>query len=107
MKFESNKYPWIFKSETYREKTSALKMKILLTFLFLFTTVLAAPWLEILFGGQPPYNYPTPNDKSQQLRRRQGKGGKERWKEICRTINPDPYASAGRVPYPAAPVCPW
>ncbi|KAF7383385.1 hypothetical protein HZH66_012735 [Vespula vulgaris] len=44
---------------------------------------------------------------NQRYQQRQGKTGKERWKDICRTINADPYASPGRSPYPAAPVCPW
>lgn len=79
-------------------------MKILFAFLLLIATVFAAPWLEILFGDQLGYNY---DYRNQPYRRRQGKGGKERWKEICRTINVDPYAFPGRAPYPSGPVCPW
>ena len=82
-------------------------MKVLVAFLLLIVAVSAAPWLNILFGGQPGYNYRIPEYKNQQFERRQGKGGKERWKEICRTINADPYAFPGRAPYPAGPVCPW
>lgn len=82
-------------------------MKILFLFLLLIVVGSAAPWFELLFGGQPDYNYQIPSYNNQQYRRREGKGGKERWKSICRTINPDPYAFPGRVPYPSAPVCPW
>lgn len=60
--------------------------------------VLSAPWLDLLFG-EPYYR--------SEGRHRQGKSGGERWKEICRTINPDGFAYPGRVPYPSAPVCPW
>lgn len=79
-------------------------MKIWLLLLLLVATVSGAPWLDILFGGQPDYNYRAPKN---QFRRRQGKAGKERWKEICRTSNPDPFAFPGRAPYPSVPVCPW
>lgn len=83
-------------------------MKILFILLLLIAAGSAAPWVEILFGKQPDYDYQLPPSyKNQQYRRRQGKAGKERWKEICRTINPNPYAFPGQVPYPSAPVCPW
>uniref|UniRef100_U5EKY8 Putative conserved secreted protein n=1 Tax=Corethrella appendiculata TaxID=1370023 RepID=U5EKY8_9DIPT len=29
------------------------------------------------------------------------------YKELCRVINANPYAFPGRVPYPAAPFCPY
>lgn len=81
-------------------------MKILFLVLLLIVAGSAAPWVEILFGKQADYSYQPSNYKNQQYRRH-GKGGKERWKDICRTINPDPYAFPGRAPYPSAPICPW
>lgn len=81
-------------------------MKILFLFLLFIITGYAAPWFEILFGKQQDYTYQPLSYKNQQSRRQQGKRGGERWKEICRTINPDPYAFPGRIPYPSVPICP-
>ena len=74
-------------------------MKVILILLLLITCVLGAPWLDLFFGRNPYYG--------NEGRHRQGKNGKERWKEICRTINTDGFAFPGQVPYPAAPACPW
>jgi hypothetical protein len=40
-------------------------------------------------------------------RQRPGRSGRDHFRSICRTINPDNYAFPGRVPYPAAPLCPY
>uniref|UniRef100_A0AAG5DX02 VM domain-containing protein n=1 Tax=Anopheles atroparvus TaxID=41427 RepID=A0AAG5DX02_ANOAO len=37
--------------------------------------------------------------------KRQAKG--RNYKDICRVVNPAPYALPGRAPYPAAPFCPY
>ncbi|XP_053678817.1 uncharacterized protein LOC128729187 [Anopheles nili] len=37
--------------------------------------------------------------------KRQAKG--RDYKDICRVVNPAPYALPGRAPYPAAPFCPY
>uniref|UniRef100_A0A182FJ33 Uncharacterized protein n=2 Tax=Anopheles albimanus TaxID=7167 RepID=A0A182FJ33_ANOAL len=37
--------------------------------------------------------------------KRQAKG--RDYKDICRVVNPAPYAMPGRAPYPAAPFCPY
>lgn len=84
------------------------KMKTFFLFFLLIGNVICAPWLDLLFGEQQTY----PDHRSdyylnQRYKQRQGRGGKERWKQICRTINGDPYTFPGQVPYPAAPVCPW
>lgn len=83
-----------------------MKPVFLLLLLLLVGSAICAPWIDLWFpsydGRNSGYNA---NGRNPQYR--QGRGGKERWKQICRTINPDPYAYAGRVPYPAAPVCPW
>lgn len=81
-------------------------MKILFLFLLFIITGYAAPWFEILFGKQQDYTYQPLSYKNQQSKRRQEKRGEERWKEICRMINPDPYAFPDRVPYPSVPICP-
>lgn len=83
-------------------------MKTFFLLFLLIGSVFGAPWLDILLGGEKSYgNQRSDYYLNQRYRQRQGRGGKERWKEICRTINVDPYAYPGRVPYPAAPVCPW
>jgi len=80
-------------------------MKLIILLLLLISLVSCKPWLDLWFPQQSYDNRNTgyyANDPY-----RQSRGGKERWKQICRTINADSYAFPGRVPYPAAPVCPW
>lgn len=82
-------------------------MRVILVFLLIINIAFAAPWVDIVFGNSG-YNYQGyQRNQPYRQQRRQGKGGKERWKEICRTINPDPFAFPGRAPYPAPPACPW
>lgn len=77
-----------------------------ITFIALFTAaVLAAPmpapgpyWWNVFNGpevSQRPQN------------ERTGRSGKDRYKALCKVINPDPYAFPGKIPYPAAPLCPY
>lgn len=82
-------------------------MKTFFLLLLLIGNVLCVRWLDILLGQKPYSNQRSDYYLNQRYQQRQGKTGKERWKDICRTINADPYASPGRSPYPAAPVCPW
>jgi hypothetical protein len=56
----------------------------------------AAPWL----------NWFTPNTNRHRLGG-SGRSGRDRFRSICRTVNPDNYAFPGRVPYPSAPLCPY
>jgi len=81
-------------------------MKLIILLLLLVSSVFCIPWLDLWFPQQYSYN----NQNTGYYTNgpyRQSRGGKERWKQICKTINPDAYAFPGRVPYPAAPVCPW
>lgn len=79
-------------------------MKLILLLLLLVNCVFCASWLDLFFPRPSSYS----NQNNGPYRQyRQGRGGKERWKEICRTINVDPYAFPGRAPYPVGPVCPW
>lgn len=86
-------------------------MKLIFLLLLLISSSFCVPWLNLWFPRQSSYDnrnieYANGQDGPYQ-QYRQGRGGKERWKQICKTINPDSYAFPGRVPYPAAPVCPW
>lgn len=56
----------------------------------------AAPWFNWFSG-----------DHSIRTGYRNPKSGKERYKQLCRVLNPDNYAFPGRIPYPAAPLCPY
>lgn len=68
-------------------------MKLIGLLLLLIAYVSAAPWLDQLFAG---YNQQRQYNNAEGPRHREPKsGGKERWKEICRTINPGYTA------------CPW
>lgn len=79
-------------------------MKTLILLLLLVNSAFCISWLDLWF----PQQYDNRNTGYYANGPyRQGRGGKERWKQICRTINSDVYAFPGRVPYPAAPVCPW
>ncbi|EGK96402.1 AGAP013348-PA [Anopheles gambiae str. PEST] len=46
-----------------------------------------------------------PTASSATSHKRQAKG--RDYKDICRVVNPAPYALPGRAPYPAAPFCPY
>lgn len=102
------------------QKVSAIVAVLLL--LLGFST--ASPIFETLFGSynQPSHDYrvshypshqhyPTyqnyPNYNSYQTsttKKRAQKEGRS-YKEICRAINPAPYAFPGKAPFPAVPVC--
>lgn len=81
-------------------------MKLIILLLLLVSSAFCIPWLDLWFPQQSSYNNQNTGYYAN-VPYRQSRGGKERWKQICRTINPDSYAFPGRVPYPAAPVCPW
>lgn len=79
--------------------------KALFTFLLLLlatVSVYAAPWFDLFFNSIPetdPY--------SSGSGYRSPKSGKERYKQLCRVLNADNYAFPDKVPYPAAPLCPY
>lgn len=68
--------------------------------------VLSLPsFLERLYSANN-YN-PTnvrPAQAPQQPKRRTTKAGRS-YKDICRVVNPNPYAFPGKFPYPAVPIC--
>jgi hypothetical protein len=70
---------------------------VVLVVLLLVLAVEAAPWLSWFTYGSAD-------------RKRlggSGRSGRDRFRSICRTINPDNFAFPGRVPYPSAPLCPY
>lgn len=81
-------------------------MKLIILLLLLVSSAFCIPWFDLWFPQQSSYDNRNIGYYANGPYR-QGRDGKERWKQICRTINPDPYAFPGRVPYPAAPICPW
>lgn len=76
-----------------------MKFNLLVSiFVCVIGTINAAPWLDWIFNEpQPQVNSGYRNPKS----------GKESYKQLCRVLNPDNYAFPDKVPYPAAPVCPY
>ena len=69
---------------------------VLLVVVVLLLAVQAAPWL----------NWLTQNTNRHRLGGSE-RSGRDRFRSICRTVNPDNYAFPGRVPYPSAPLCPY
>ena len=99
--------PQEIQKNVQRDTFADVKMKLILLLLLLVGSAICAPWFDLWFPSYGSRNSGyNANGRNQQYREGRG-GGKERWKQICRTVNPDPYAFAGRAPYPAAPVCPW
>jgi hypothetical protein len=73
-----------------------VQVMVLVVVLAVLMAAQAAPWL----------NWLTPNTNRHKLGG-SGRSGRDRFRSICRTINPDNYAFPGRVPYPSAPLCPY
>lgn len=72
------------------------KFTVIILVLTIMMTIDAAPWLNWFLGDFPTrtsYRHP--------------KSGKDRYKQLCRVLNPDNYAFPDRIPYPAAPLCPY
>uniref|UniRef100_A0A182QNX6 VM domain-containing protein n=1 Tax=Anopheles farauti TaxID=69004 RepID=A0A182QNX6_9DIPT len=55
------------------------------------------------FGGGYHHRASPPAATSSHKRQAKGRD----YKDICRVVNPAPYALPGRAPYPAAPFCPY
>ena len=91
------------------------KLNLLSIFLFALMTLqicLASPILDRLFqfsSYQQPDYYSGYGGSSYTARprakptTRQGRT----YKDICRVVNPNQFAFPNRVPYPAAPYCPY
>lgn len=65
----------------------------------------AAPFLERIYGLNV---YNGQNPSRVQTTRRRPRTEKPRgrsYKEICRAINPAPYAFPNKIPYPSVPIC--
>uniref|UniRef100_A0A2M4CIT2 Putative secreted protein n=1 Tax=Anopheles darlingi TaxID=43151 RepID=A0A2M4CIT2_ANODA len=56
-------------------------------------------------GGNSGSGFGGTRATSASSQKRQAKG--RDYKDICRVVNPAPYAMPGRAPYPAAPFCPY
>jgi hypothetical protein len=94
---------------------------VIVAFLLLAECSLASPLFRQLFGNynqdyyrpstgyqrpsypsyQPTYNYPSPSYPTKQRPQKEGRS----YKEICKAINPSPYAFPGKLPFPSVPVC--
>jgi hypothetical protein len=69
--------------------------------------VFALPFLERLYNvnNYNPTNVRAPSaSRRSQQRPKTTKAGRS-YKDICRVINPNPYAFPNKVPFPSAPVC--
>lgn len=99
-------------------RSLSLVLTALLSLLLLTEVVLASPVLfDKLFaayqptysggygGNQYGYYYGSGGGGSSPTHKRKPKG--RSYKDICRVVNPTPYALPGSVPYPAAPFCPY
>ncbi|EJY57440.1 AAEL017139-PA [Aedes aegypti] len=100
-------------------RSLSLVLSTLLSLLLLTEVVLASPVLDKLFGFaayQPGYSgygyggnqygyYSSGGGGPSPTHKKKPKG--RSYKDICRVVNPTPYALPGSVPYPAAPFCPY
>jgi len=80
---------------------------ICLVILALTTSSLASPFLERLYNPNSYNVNPFGSGRSIQTTRR-ARTTKQRgrsFKEICRAINPAPYAFPNKIPYPSVPIC--
>ncbi|XKL61956.1 hypothetical protein PGB90_001789 [Kerria lacca] len=73
---------------------------IVIVFVFFTISAYAAPWLDLFLNSFPQNTW-------SESGHRNVKSGKERYKQLCRVLNPDNYAFPEKIPYPAAPICPY
>ncbi|XP_058813890.1 uncharacterized protein LOC131677841 [Topomyia yanbarensis] len=102
-------------------KSLSLVLTTLLSLLLLTELTLASPvLLDKLFGfaayqpsnsgygyGGNQYGYYGAGGSGAASTTHNRKPKGRSYKEICRVVNPTPYALPGRVPFPAAPFCPY
>lgn len=77
---------------------------VVLLSLMMFGDAIAAPFLERLYSVNG-YNYGYRNVQTTRRRPRTEKPRGRSFKEICRAINPAPYAFPNKIPYPSVPIC--
>lgn len=80
----------------FTQPTVAMVRALVLVVMLLVLAVHAAPWLNWFTQGTSRHRLGG-----------SGRSGRDRFRSICRTINPDNYAFPGRAPYPSAPLCPY
>jgi hypothetical protein len=73
--------------------------------LMMLGEVLSAPFLERLYNvnvyGHGGRQVPTTTRRRPRTEKPRGRT----FKEICRAINPAPYAFPNKIPYPSVPIC--
>jgi hypothetical protein len=72
--------------------------------LMMFGDVFASPFLQTLYNlnGYSGYgNVHTTRRPRLQTQKPKGRS----YKDICRAINPAPYAFPNKIPYPSVPIC--
>lgn len=90
-----------------------MKLAVLLFILIVIETFnIVESQQDYLFGSELFRKIQPSNSHEGRNRRyrfdRRDKGGKERWKEICRFVHPNPLARPGEISYPYPPTnCPY
>jgi hypothetical protein len=89
-----------------RKKIMAiLKAFVVILSLLVLTDALTGPFFEKIYSGYPVsgsgYRFVQPTRRRPQTQKPRGRS----YKEICRAINPAPYAFPNKIPYPSVPVC--
>ena len=81
---------------------------VIVLLLALLGNAIAAPFLETIYGvnrySANGYRTFQPSTSRPKPVRTERKRGGRTYKEICRAINPAPYALPNKIPYPSA-VC--
>jgi hypothetical protein len=71
--------------------------------LMIFGEAFSAPFLERLYNGYPGVFRQVQTTRRQTTRTEKPRG--RSYKDICRAINPAPYAFPNKIPYPSVPIC--
>lgn len=76
--------------------------------MLMLSEAISGPFLETIYSGYPVsgsgFRYVQATSRPSQ-RKRTTKARGRSYKEICRAINPAPYAFPNKIPYPSVPIC--
>jgi hypothetical protein len=83
-----------------------LKVFVMILSLFVLSEAVTGPFFEKIYSGYPisgsgGYRYIQTTRRRPQTQKPRGRS----YKEICRAINPAPYAFPNKIPFPSVPVC--
>lgn len=78
---------------------------ILLLVTLILSQTFATSFLEKIYGGHQVNKGGYKHTQTIKKRPRTEKPRGRSYKDICRAVNPAPYAFPNRIPYPSVPIC--